>query len=43
MRQVAKCECVHWPNWMRPDSLDEIKAKYGSETLKTKDKKEIAS
>jgi hypothetical protein len=24
-------------------SLDEIKAKYGSETLKTKDKKEIAS
>lgn len=20
MRQVAKCECVHWPNWMRPDT-----------------------
>ena len=26
-----------------PKSIDEIKAKYGSETLKTKDKKEIAS
>ena len=26
-----------------PKSIDQIKAKYGSETLKTKEKKEIAS
>ncbi|WP_046997387.1 hypothetical protein, partial [Aliarcobacter butzleri] len=20
MRQLAKCECARWPNWMRPDT-----------------------
>ena len=22
MRQLAKCECVRWPNCLRPDTLD---------------------
>ena len=40
MRQVAKCECVHWPNWMRPDTIAMVSAVVNLE-MKPEERKKI--